>query len=322
VETNTADGSIASTVGDLATYLRMLMNGGRGPDGPLLTAESYERLTTPAIEVWPGGSYCYGLFRSDLEGHVSLGHGGGMPGFSSAMRSDLDSGFGAVVFVNGPGRPDDVARYALALLRASAEDAPLPDPPREERPDKAALAAYVGAYRNGDQTLRVVERGEGIGLALADGLAPLEPLHDDTFAVDHPDWERFTLGFGRDGERIVEAWHGGEWWAGDGYAGPTEFEVPAAWHAYPGHYRSHNPWATNFRVVIRKGELWLLVPGSDSDGIGEQEHLVPIGDPAAGLFRIGDDERSPERLQFSAIVEGRALLARLSGADYARFFTP
>jgi hypothetical protein len=136
--------------------------------------------------------------------------------------------------------------------------------------------------------------------------------------VHHPDFERFLLRFGRaaagddaQGE-VVEACHGADWYVGDRYVGPREFDHPPACDAYPGHYRSHIPWQTNFRVVLRKGALWLVWPA------GSEEPLTPVGE---GVFRVGN-EISPERLQFSQVVNGQALCANLSGSDYYRFFTP
>jgi len=72
------------------------------------------------------------------------------------------------------------------------------------------------------------------------------------------------------------------------------------------------PWQTNFRVILRKGALWLDWP------TGDEESLTPI---ERDVFRIGD-ETSPERLRFSQIVDGQALCANYSGSDYYRFFTP
>jgi hypothetical protein len=141
----------------------------------------------------------------------------------------------------------------------------------------------------------------------------LERRGKDQFYVPHPDLALFLLHFGREKERVVEAFHGPGWYTTEAYSGPTTFEHPSEWLAYPGHYRSHNPWYTNFRVVLRKGRLWLVEPW------GEEEPLIATG---AGRFRIGQDELSPERLRFDTILEGRAIRANLSGCDYYRTFTP
>jgi len=113
--------------------------------------------------------------------------------------------------------------------------------------------------------------------------------------------------------QVVEAFHGPDWYTNERYTGPTTFDCPQEWGAYPGHYRSHNPWLSNFRVVLRKGAMALVDPS------GEEEPLVPLG---GGVFRVGEDARSPERIRFDAILDGRALRANLSCGDCYRAFTP
>jgi CubicO group peptidase (beta-lactamase class C family) len=90
---------------------------------------------------------------------------------------------------------------------------------------------------------------------------------------------------------------------------------PPQWAPYVGHYRSHNPWLSNFRVTPRDGGLVWSIEGFD----GEREPLVALGDAA---FRVGQPEWIPERLAFDSIVDGRAQRAWLSGAPYYRSFVP
>ena len=117
---------------------------------------------------------------------------------------------------------------------------------------------------------------------------------------------------------VVELFHGAGWYVNDRYQGPTSFDTPPEWDAFPGHYRAHNPWATNFRVVRRKGQLWLVFPVAP-DGFEDEQPLVPLGD---GSFRAGADETSPERVRFDVVVDGKALRAVLSDGVYERDFTP
>jgi len=74
-----------------------------------------------------------------------------------------------------------------------------------------------------------------------------------------------------------------------------------------------NPEFSNFRIVVRKDTLSLIIPW------GTIEPLIPIGD---NLFRIGQDPQSPEVLKFGAIADGKALLAEYSGCAYYRTFVP
>jgi hypothetical protein len=65
--------------------------------------------------------------------------------------------------------------------------------------------------------------------------------------------------------------------------------------------------------VLRQGKLYWITPQ------GAEALLVPLSN---GAFRIGEDERLPERLRFGMVVSGQAIRANLSGGDYYRTFTP
>ena len=91
---------------------------------------------------------------------------------------------------------------------------------------------------------------------------------------------------------------------------------PAGWAAYPGRYRSHNPWLPTFVVAASAGALVL---GIDWLNGSERLPLTAIDD---GVFRVGDAEWSPERLRFDQLLGGRAQRATLSGTPYYRAFTP
>ena len=321
LQTDTADGSIAATPADLAVFLRMLLNRGRGPGGRLLSEEGFALLTRPAATAWGGAGYGYGLFVRDVDGGTEIGHPGGMVGYVASMRGDLERGLGAVAFMNGPGDPMAVTRYALALLRAVHDGAPLPPlPPEADTTVLPEAAAYAGTYRAGERAFTIAARGDGLVLVTpSEDPAPLEVQDEDAFFVVRADFARSLLRFGREGERVVEAFHDGTWYVNERYAGPTAFDVPEGWRAYPGPYRSHNPWIPYFRVELRKDWLWLVFPGGDPDGFAAEQPLMPLGD---GRFRVGDDPHGPERLAFDTVVDGEALRANLSGGDYYRFPLP
>ncbi len=343
LETDTADGCLASTAANMAAYVRMLLNRGAGPHGRLLSEESFALLTQRAIAVpeWGEGTfYGYGLSISEADGHTYVGHGGGMPGYVSAIMADLDDGLGVAVLLNGPGRPTAIARTALQLLRAAHQGQELPPlPPARERHKVERATDYAGIYRSGPKTLTLEADGERLLLHHDDGRIPLEPRGADAFYVDHPDFALYLLHFGRDagaggGDRqdsegdgtdegnqagkVVEAFHGHDWYIGDGHASSTTSDYPPEWDAYVGHYRSFNPWVSNFRVLTRKDRLLLIAP-TDADGLGGDTYLVPL---APGEFRVGEDERRPERVRFDTVVDGQALRAFLADGEYYRSFTP
>ncbi len=312
-----AAGCIVSTAIDMGFYMRMLLNRGRGPRGPVISEESFALFTKPAIPspgFGPGAGYGYGIAIQSVEGRTLLRHTGGMVSFCSAMQVDLDAGFGAFASVNASlagYRPNPVAAYALAALQADRDGKPMPPMPEPDDPYKQTNAAdYVGTYKASDgrklslsaedDLLRLTWKGESI---------PLERLAPDTFFVSHPDFALFALTFGRDEKgAVMDAVYGEDWYAGDRYVGPRTFEAPAEWRAFAGHYRNDSPWEGSARIVLRNGRLW----------IGGDTPLVPLG---GDLFRIGDEDHSPDRVRFGNVVNGRALIATFNGVDYRRIET-
>jgi len=317
LEINTADGSIAATVGDMATYLRMLMNRGQAPDTRIISEESFQLMTQRVIETpeeEDGGFYGYGLQTTEDEAHICIGHTGGMVGYYSAIVADVDEGLGVVVLTNGPGEPSKIARAALKFLRGAThrEEPPaLPSVPDRTQIENAN--DYAGTYRSETGTFRLVAENERLVMQYGAEHIALERRDLDCFYVPHPDFALFLLRFGREEGRVAEAFYGPDWYINDRYTGPTTFDYPQEWEAYIGHYRCYNPWYSSFRVLLRKGTLVLIWPG------GKEEPMAPLGN---GVFRIGKEEQSPERIRFDTVLDGQALRAQLSCCDYYRTFTP
>ncbi len=319
------DGSIASTPADMAAYLRMFMNRGQGPRRRILSEESFDLMTHKVIEAKEegrGSYYGHGLEIRESDGHTYIEHGGGMVGYYSYVMADMDDGLGVVVLMNGPGGrcDEEIAKFALKLLRAPLHDQELPPMPAIDPATVENAAEYAGTYRAFAERSRgavpkmltLVAEGERLMLRYGDERIGLERRGPDRFYVDHPDFALFLLRFGRQKGKVVELFHGPDSYTNDRYTGPTTFDYPQEWDAYPGHYLSFNPWLSNFRVVLRKGALALVDPS------GDEEPLVPFG---TGVFRVGKDDRSPERIRFDTILNGRALHANLSCGDYYRTFT-
>ena len=318
-EYGVGDGSPASTAEDMAIYLRMLMNRGSGPSGRVISEESFRLMTQRVIATpqWGGAYYGYGLTLADVDGHEYLGHGGSTPGFVAAMIADLDDGIGVVVLVNGYVESYgsiEMAMHLLTLLRTGLGQQEIgPLPPVVDPALVSNAADYAGSYSAGGDRLVLTAQAGRLALQWLSQDVVLQRRGEDSFYVPHLDLEHFLLEFGRDGDRVVEVFHGPDWYAGAGYSGPKSFDYPEEWEGFPGHYRTYNFGLTNFRIVLRKGTLLLLYP------TGGHEPLEPLGD---GLFRIGEDPRSPETLRFDAIASGKALRATYSGCPYYRTYTP
>jgi D-alanyl-D-alanine carboxypeptidase len=324
-ETDTADGCLAMTAADLAGYLRMLLNQGKG----VLDDASFALLTQCAIQTadepepaW----YGYGLWTRLVGGHTYVGHGGGMVGYYAGMLGDLDRGIGVTALVNGPGAPTRIARTVLDFVRdrLDGEDARLPEIENERAiPEAASMAGTYstssGAPRAGRPASFALEtQGDGLTLVADGETAAVRRFGDDALAVGGFELDRFPLVVLREDDQIVGLRSGDLAYARAGIPLPPEPPLPAALAPFTGHYRSHNPWTPDFRVVAGHGRLWLIVSG-DADGLDPRQPLVPLPDDS---FRCGEDPRIPERIRFNAVVAGRALIAQLNGCDYYRVNAP
>ena len=132
----------------------------------------------------------------------------------------------------------------------------------------------------------------------------------------HPLLDRHLLvaDRGPGGAGPVELWHGGDRYVRAGSAPRALPAAEPALAACAGAYRSHTPWTTNFRVVLRGDRLWLTFAEAP-DGFEDEAPLVPLDD---GSLRVGEDPGGPERLAFDTVIDGRPVRALLSGWPYQR----
>ncbi len=316
-ESDTADGSISSNVSDMAAYMRMLLNRGMGPKGVLLSPKTFDMLVQKVIK--PDDSvhneyYGYGLDIREEEGHVLIGHTGGMVGFISSMLVDMQTGLGVIILVNCSSYDlkADLCKTILRILRSAAEGGPLHQPETVDSTLVENASEYEGIFTSGSKTLRIVAKGKKLFID-APAPIPLESRGKDGFNADGPDYDLFLFRFDRKDGKVVEVTYGPDWYVGESYAGPKAFKHPRRWEAYTGHFRCHNPWISNFRIILRKGALTMVEPS------GIEQPMVPLGEDA---FRLGADERSPETMRFDMLLDGKAMRAILSGCECYRFFTP
>jgi CubicO group peptidase (beta-lactamase class C family) len=276
-------GSIASRAGDMARYLRMLLNRGQETNGRIVSEESFALLSTPYIkapEFSPTASYGYGIAVDTLDGHKILRHTGGMNCFASSIHVDLDGGVAAFASINAMQgyRPTPITQYTIQLLRAEREAKPLPA--AEVLKDAAEVenaGDYAGVFRNGyDKELLFKADGKRLLLMHGGEEIVLQRSEGDLFlSTVQGGFSDYSLAFGRDPANskvgkaakgdtaggvasaapVVEVAYGPDWYTNAGYRGPREFQMAAGYSAFIGRYRSDS--GDDVRVFVRKGGLWL-----------------------------------------------------------------
>jgi len=321
-------GSVLSTPGDMARYMRFYLNGGRNADGrQLISATAFAKMTHAArlANGKPAGSagvelaeapsfyraYGFGLSIFDENGDHLVGHTGGISGYTACMQMNLTRGFGAIAFANlveAPLHPCAIVLYAMRVLRAQSLGESLPSPPAPPDLTRVARAAdYQGTYRGkSGASLAIV--GNGSRLFLIDGAKriSLYPRGGDEFWADDPRYAMFLLTFGRNRTgKVDEMNYGPQWYANRNYRGSLASALPAKWLALVGRYENTfdgQPAIT--RVVIVKDRL--TFDGTDL--------LVPRPD---GAFSLG-----PSIVRFDAFAGDHAQRLRIDDIDLYRVELP
>jgi D-alanyl-D-alanine carboxypeptidase len=316
-ESGTADGTICATAEELAGYIRILLNRGRG----VLMPETFDLMSNPiaADEDAPGEIYGYGLRW--IDGRL-LGHSGSTLGYAAYATCEPATGFGVAICTNGIGPRLSLARFTLETLAAAARGGSLPDVAAAADPARVPDAdRLVGEFEGPAGRLVVTIDGERLALDRGGRLARLLPFGDGAsgaFLVQDRELDRFVLRFELDDVGKVEAAdHGPDRYLRSGRTERETPDLPTAWDSYPGHYRNHDPWTSNIRVFARGGRLWL----QDVDLDDVRYHERPLELRSDGSFRVGEPW-SPDRIRFDTPIDGRATRAVYDCAPYYRTFTP
>jgi D-alanyl-D-alanine carboxypeptidase len=246
----------------------------------------------------------------NLDGRRFIGHGGGMVGYLAGLQADTDANLGAIVLQNGMGaNPMALARTVLRIADGEATTNVGLDvtSTRDE---------LVGVYESdeiGPEPIELAASKNGAALRWNGREIGLEELDSDLFLAPDRAFDRFPIRVERQADGL-ELWHGGRRYVPAGTPARRLPEPSAELHAIAGHYRSHNPWTTNFRIVLRGDQPWLIFAGAP-DGFDTEQILVPLDD---GSYRVGTDPGNPEGVKFDTVVGGHALRAWLSGWPYYR----
>lgn len=276
-------GSVISTPGDMAKYMRLILNGGVNDAGTrVLSPASFALWTTPdklndgklagenAPELQEAPElyrhYAFGLAVHDENGDTIVGHTGGIAGYSACMENDVTRGFGVAAMSNlveAPLHPCAIVLYAIAVLRAQSAGQPLPPIPPKlgyylQRTAVPNASRYAGTFTAPDGTaLTFTANGDTLALQTQSGPKTLYPRFG-SFWVDDARFTVYGLTFLRNKAGTVdEVVSGAQWFANAAYTGPKSFTYPAAWSALLGRYETLGLWGvpTASRVYEFKGRL-------------------------------------------------------------------
>src|SRR5262249_27951068 len=148
-------GSMYATVTDLARFLSVLFAGGRGPNGPVLRAETIQQMWTPQFaKAEAKTGFGIGFQLGDLAGQRRVGHGGAIYGFATELAALPAEKLGVVV-VNARDCANAVSTHiadvALEQMLAAKQGKPLPPIPETTpvAPDTARRLAGGGGPGGG-----------------------------------------------------------------------------------------------------------------------------------------------------------------------------
>ncbi len=321
-------GSVISTAGDMAQYLRLYLNDGKTADGVQLIAPASLSAMTNAdhfkngapdiakgteLAEWPAfyHEYGYGLSVFSTGGDHLVGHTGGVSGYTACFQANLTRGFGAIALSNlveAPLHPCAIVKYAMEVLRAQSLGQALPPPPSGPPIAAPHVAAgdYVGTYNAGGDSVDV--RNDAGTLSLLDGgrTYKLVAQAHDMFWTDDPRFTIFYVAFERNKAKAIDGFtNAGAYYVNARHSGPTTFTHPGAWNRLTGRYETSifgSPIV--MRIVIVKGHLTV-------DGIN------PLRSLPGGEFALGSSV-----IRFDTLFEGKMQRLWLDGADLYRIELP
>ena len=163
-------GTLFSTVGDYAQYLKAMLNEGVVDGKRVFARNTVKALGKSYIEpdnLVTSYGYSYGLMVGEYFGHRAWFHTGGMPGYKSNVLMLPDLNLGIVLFTNG-GRLDrhEVLKQAVSVFAPIGSNRfKVDDPDASQRLSEAQAEAIAGTYiQRGDlPKIRIeVENGTAV----------------------------------------------------------------------------------------------------------------------------------------------------------------
>ena len=296
-------GCMYSTVTDLARFLIVLFNGGKGPEGHVLKPETLEEMWKPQFAP-PGQNQGFGIgfFISELNGHRLVKHNGAIYGFSTTLAAlpEQRLGVAAVATMDATNSVvERISNYALKLLLACQDNKPLPKARLSSPLDPALARKLEGNYVCGERKIELVERRGRLFLRRREMLLELKSLNKKLVVDDR-------LSFGPEIE--VQA---GQLKIGNLIFNREDVSkpepAPERWKGLIGEYG----WDHNILYILEKdGQLRALI---------EWFFSYPLKEISASVFAFPDyGLYHGENLVFERDKEGNAVQVKVGNVIFKR----
>jgi len=161
-------GSMYSTVLDLARFIKVMFEEGRGPNGQVIEPRTLERMFTPHFSTEEDPSdYGIGFGIRELDGHTAYGHGGAIYGFATSLFFLPEERLGVAVaasmdVVNST--TQRIGELALEMALAQREGRDLPQPTGTQPVGETLAKRVEGRYTLNGYTVELLARGDDLYL--------------------------------------------------------------------------------------------------------------------------------------------------------------
>ncbi len=304
-----AAGALIGTVGDLARWAQALHHG------KVVDADSYALMIAPTtLSDGSSNPYAFGLANGDIRERPSIGHGGGIFGFSTASEYLPGEDLFVAVFANS-NAPATAPTVVMRRIAALALGDPYPTF-EKAAVDPAALELLFGVYALDEGERRFYQR-DGKLYTRRSGGSELEVFAagDDRFFYGGDALTWFAMRRDADGAHVMAMHHDGAKTAetavrsGPIPAGPDIVELPrSALERFIGSYQARLGLATiafgdGDRLTIRLGgqQPAVLTPIGPAEflveGVDARVSFSGEGEAASGLLiKQGGQEIAAERV--------------------------
>lgn len=304
-------GSVASTPGDMARFMRFLgdLHAGRG--APLFSDEAavaFLANPVPTADEGDAPKYGNGIFRGVSNERPYHYHTGGMVQFTSSLHFDVETGVAAFASANvhygTAHRPTNVTQHACDLIRAAMEGTETPAAPAF-LPSPENPGRFAGTYADQDgNRLEVKLQDDALMLQRGGNTARLQWVGATLFATDDPEFGPTGIDFDLQEDKAVRAWAGSVEYLADptqGYMAQDPELLAAA-----GTYVSENRWNAPQRIYARGDHL----------SVGLANYFWELHRHENGTWQGAKDGPTTARILFGPVVDG-AMQSITSSGDIA-----